>query len=696
MRLTEHAGKALLAEVGIPVPPGLALAFHDPPLAAPPFAPPWRLKSQVLSGGRGKAGGVVRVESLDRLAGAAGRLFALPIGGMRPPFLRLEPEVPHERAVYLSLSVSRSRKALCLSVARQGGVDVEALAGTPELLIQDIPPPFALAPRHLRAAFFHLELESGLWPAFADLLTRLARAVSDFGLLLAEINPLAVTDTELVALDAKLEIDEAALAASPALARFADARLATPAEREARSHNLAFVSLDGRVGLVANGAGLAMATMDALAAAGLPAANFLDFGGTADAARLTAAFALLFADPAVEAVCINLFGGILSCAAVAEALGQALGSAPPPRPIVARLAGNGAAQGASILRRLELPQVRVAEDMDQALALLAECIPAGPPRRMPFSEPGRARLPVAPVRRPPPPPSLLELTDASGVLVQGITGRAGRLHARLMRAYGTNVACGVTPFKGGQSVDGVPVYDSVVRAVARHDIALSVIFVPAAGAADAILEAAEAGIPRITCITDGIAQKDMLAVRAALAGRQVLFLGPNTPGVLVPGRMKAGIMPVEPFSPGPVAVFSRSGTLTYEVSSRLSAAGMGQAAAAGIGGDPFGGAGFTELCEMVRDDDRVRAVVVIGEVGGGAEEELADYVAGTGYPKPVVAFIAGLTAPPGRTLGHAGALLERPGGVSEKIARLAAAGITVCPELGGVAAAVAQALCCRA
>ncbi|HML62417.1 MAG TPA: succinyl-CoA synthetase subunit beta, partial [Solidesulfovibrio sp.] len=221
----------------------------------------------------------------------------------------------------------------------------------------------------------------------------------------------------------------------------------------------------------------------------------------------------------------------------------------------------------------------------------------------------------------------------------------------------------------------------------------SVIFVPAAGAADAVLEAAEAGIARIVCITDGVPQKDMLAVRAALAGREVLLLGPNTPGLLVPGIMQAGIMPPDPFTPGPVAVFSRSGTLTYEVCSRLTAAGIGQAVAAGIGGDPFGGADFKALCRMVQGDDRVRAVMLIGEVGGRAEEDAAAYLEATHFPKPVAAFVAGLSAPPGRALGHAGALLERPGGIAAKLACLSRAGIAVCPELGEVAGVMAGLLC---
>lgn len=699
MLLTEHAGKALLSEAGIEIPPGLVLSPGEVPGARPFFPAPWYLKSQTLCGGRGLAGGVVRIDDPGELEQAAERLFSLPIGRTPPPFLRLEQAIPHERAVYVSLGVSRERRALCLTLAREGGGGVERFAGTPELLVREVPPPFGLTPRLARAAFFHLGLSASRYAAFEEFLARLFGAVVGQGLLLAEINPLALTpEGRFVALDAKVVIDDAALALNPELSRFIDERFATPAEREACRHRLSYVSLSGVIGLVANGAGLAMATMDALDAAGLPAANFLDFGGTADAVRLRAAFDLLFADPAVAACCVNMFGGILSCADVAEALVGALGGVPPPRPVIVRFAGNGAQAGAALLRRLGMGSLVVADDMDQAVALLSEV--AHPLSRRPSELSGPA------VCRDRPPavgrsglirprlPSLLELDGTSGVLVQGLTGRVGRLHARRMRAYGAKVVCGVAPFRGGVQVDGIPVYDTVAQATARHDIALSVLFVPAAGAVDAILEAVEAGIPRIVCIADGIPQLGMLAVRGALAGAPgTFFLGPNTPGFILPGRFHAGIMPEGPFSPGPVAVFSRSGTLTYEIAARLSAVGIGQAVAAGIGGDPFGGAEFVDLCEMVRDDDRVLAVMVIGEVGGRAEEELAEYVAETGYPKPVVAFVAGLTAPPGRALGHAGALLDRPGGIAEKLACLERAGVAVCRELGEVAAVMAGALC---
>lgn len=700
MHLTEYAGKALLREAGIEAPPGIVIGPGEETRVSPPWPGPWYLKAQVLAGGRGKAGGVVRLETAEAIAPAAEHLFTLAIGGARPPFLLLEPAIPHDRAVYLSLGVSRQRGSLCLTVAGQGGVDVEGLAGSDALLVLDVPPPFLLTPRLARRAFFHLGFPKELWQPFHGLLERLFTAVAAHGLLLAEINPLAVTpDGRLVALDAKMLLDDSVVALRPELRRFGDDRLQPVAERRAAAYGLAFVGLPGRVGLLANGAGLAMATMDALEAAGLPAANFLDFGGTADAVRLRAAFDLLFADARVAACLVNMFGGILSCADVARALIEALGDAPPARPVVVRFAGNSAAKGADMLRRLGLPALLVAEDMDQAVAMLSELVPVGP--RHGLDAPAAEACRMAPLRPETTAaaagvaglPSLLDLDGESGVLIQGLTGRAGRLHAARMRACGTRVAAGVTPFRGGGDVDGVPVYDTVAQAVRHHDIALSVLFVPAAGAADAALEAAEAGIARIVCITDGVPQKDMLAVRAALRGRGTLFLGPNTPGLLLPGRMQAGIMPPEPFLPGPVAVFSRSGTLTYEVCSRLSAAGIGQALAAGIGGDPFGGAGFVELLRMVRDDDRVRAVMLIGEVGGRAEEAAAACVLEEGYPKPVAAFVAGLTAPPGRALGHAGALLERPGGVAEKLACLSRAGIAVCPELGDVAGVMAGLLC---
>jgi succinyl-CoA synthetase alpha subunit len=276
------------------------------------------------------------------------------------------------------------------------------------------------------------------------------------------------------------------------------------------------------------------------------------------------------------------------------------------------------------------------------------------------------------------------LPPECGVLVQGITGRAASSHTRLMREYGTDIRAGVTPGKGGGQVHGVPVYDTVAQAREAHDIHASVIFVPARFARDAVMEAAAAGIPLVVCITEGIPQADMLKVLERLPVTDTTLVGPNTPGIVVPGRTRLGIAPGAPFTPGPVAVLSRSGTLTYEAAARLSAAGLGQSLALGIGGDPFVGAGFADCLLALEHDPETRAVLLLGEIGGRAEEAVAHLVSTGGFTKPVVCFIAGLTAPPGKTLGHAGAILEGPGGVASKLSALAHAGIPVAGTLADI------------
>lgn len=712
MRLCEHQSKLVFARAGIPVPPGIVISPGE--TVSPPFPGPWYLKSQVTAGGRGKAGGILRVESREDIATAAAKLFSLPIAGKRPPFLRLEPAADVVREMYLSLAVSRARRSLALTAGRRGGVDVERDAGQDHILIQDVRLPGGPSTSQIRSAFFHLELPKTLWPDFSALVRGLFAALTGQGLLLAEINPLVLTaQGTLVALDGKVEIDDNAAALLPEDTPRELPTDVDPVEALARSRGVSLIKLPGFVGLLANGAGLAMATMDRLNFSGFSAANFLDVGGAADEAGLSAALSILFDDPTVRAILINLYGGILSCEKVALALARVLGGREPRKPIVARLSGNGAAAGLDILTGLSLSGLRVARDMDEAMACLAgACTPENPARR---PDPGAmdrnpASFAPSPSRRllgvpgagglpPLAPPEVARGERPMRIMVQGITGRTARLHAGLMAAYGEKnagtVVCGVTPFKGGQSVDGVPVYDSVRQALARHAVDISVVFVPAAHAPDAILEAAEAGVPRVACITEGIPQLAMLTALSDMSGLPTLLIGPNTPGIIVPGRFKAGIMPVDPFTPGPVAIFSRSGTLTYEAAARLTAAGIGQAVAVGMGGDPFTGLGFRELAEAVRDDAAVKAVLVLGEIGGDAEERLAAHVARTAYPKPVAVYVAGVSGPPGRRLGHAGAILERAGGAVEKFAALKRAGITVCADLSDVAPVVAGLLAGR-
>lgn len=285
--------------------------------------------------------------------------------------------------------------------------------------------------------------------------------------------------------------------------------------------------------------------------------------------------------------------------------------------------------------------------------------------------------------------SILVNSDTK-VIVQGITGSEGRFHAERMLEYGTKVVGGVTPGKGGQEVLGKPVFDTVAQAKAQTGANASVIFVPPALAADAVMEAADADMDVAVCITEGIPILDMAKVKNFLCGRKTVLIGPNCPGIISPGQTKLGIMPSPIHKQGDIGVVSRSGTLTYEVVDQLTRAGLGQSTCIGIGGDPIIGQTFLDILRRFKEDDGTRAVVMIGEIGGRAEEDAAEYIKAE-FGKPVFAFIAGQTAPPGRRMGHAGAIISgKSGTAADKVAALRAAGILVVETLGALGETVKE------
>ena len=278
------------------------------------------------------------------------------------------------------------------------------------------------------------------------------------------------------------------------------------------------------------------------------------------------------------------------------------------------------------------------------------------------------------------------------IVVQGITGREGTFHTRQCVQYGSNVVAGVTPGKGGQDMDGIPVFNTVGTAVRETGANASLIFVPPAFCGDAILEAAEAGVDLVICITEGIPTIDMVKTKEAIRYHNVRLVGPNCPGVITPGECKMGIMPGFIHKAGDVGVISRSGTLTYEAVAQLTELGIGQSTCIGIGGDPVIGSTFIDLLRLFNGDPETSAVVMIGEIGGSAEEEAAAYIKDE-MTKPVVSFIAGQTAPPGKRMGHAGAIIAGgKGTAAEKIAALEDAGVTVSHSPAEIGSKVAQVL----
>jgi len=284
------------------------------------------------------------------------------------------------------------------------------------------------------------------------------------------------------------------------------------------------------------------------------------------------------------------------------------------------------------------------------------------------------------------------LDEKTRVIVLGITGSEGTFHAGKMIEYGTRVVAGMTPGKGGTDHLGVPVFNTVSEAASAVGVDAAAIFVPPFAAADAIMECADAGLRLVVCITEGIPTFDMLKVKTYLRGKPVALIGPNTPGIISPGKAKIGIMPGAIHKPGTIGIISRSGTLTYEAVQQVSQQGYGQSTAVGIGGDPIVGLKYIELLELFKNDPGTEAVILIGEIGGTAEDEAAAYIR-TSFPKPVVGFIAGQTAPPGRRMGHAGAIIAGGKGTAqEKMDALRAAGVRVAVSPADIGAELRRAL----
>ena len=278
-------------------------------------------------------------------------------------------------------------------------------------------------------------------------------------------------------------------------------------------------------------------------------------------------------------------------------------------------------------------------------------------------------------------------------IVQGITGTQGSFHTKLMLDYGTQIVAGVTPGKGGTRIHKVPVYNTVEEAVKKHSANASIIFVPARFAVDAVLESLESGLKTIVVITEHIPVKDAIEVTARAKQHGATVIGPNTPGIITPGECKLGVMPTHVFKPGIVGVVSRSGTLTYEIAAGISAKGLGQSTCIGLGGDPVVGLSFVEVLRMFEVDKHTEAVALIGEIGGNLEELAADFVSKEGYSKPVVAFVAGRTAPLGKRMGHAGAIITGGAGTAQsKIDAFRKAGIEVAEKPSDVARLLAEGL----
>ena len=678
MLLIEADGKALLAEQGIAVPRGVLAAAPD--VAELPGEAPWIVKAQVPAGGRGKAGGVVRCESPEHVRHALQRLLGSRVKGHLVEACLIEQAAAGEER-YIAVMVDAAGYALRAIYSRGGGVEIEQSGS----VFGRLCPPEAAAAAAALAALAADEPSDHR--RFIEATGRkLAALLLERELALAEINPLFISDAACMAGDAKVVVDLNAIDRQPRIAALIAARpgIYADADRKLRE-GFDYVELDpqGEIGLVTTGAGLSMMLINELAARGGKPLNFCDIRTgqmRGSPARLMRVLDWIASRPSLRVVLVNIFAGITDLAEFATLLAAAIDGTPSLHvPVVARLVGRGADDARRILAERQ-PDMFVTEDLEDALGRVAATTAQA------FSSAVGAGLQPATRGWPTLPPGSLGQREAGScvlstlsritpVIVQGITGRMGRTHAALMRAYGTNIVGGTSARADAAEAAGVPVFPDCAAAVAATGAVASVVMAPPAETLAAVQEALAAGIKLFVTVAEGVPLHDAMRIGQAAREADATWVGASTPGVAIPGEVKLGFLPDVALRPGPLAIMTKSGTLSYEVGYRLARLGIGQSIWVGVGGDPVKGVRFADLLPLFFADARTRGIILVGEVGGMEEEECADALRALGLRKPVYALIAGREAKEGVAMGHAGALVHGDSGtLATKTRRLTEAG----------------------
>ncbi|MEM7343634.1 MAG: succinate--CoA ligase subunit alpha [Chloroflexota bacterium] len=672
MFIEEYSAKQLLAKTGIPTPQGQVVDSPSAAAAAAEVLGAVMVKAQVPTGKRGKGGGIKPANTPADAEQAAAEILGHLLNNFLVEQLLIETQVDIGQELYAAVTHDPSQKCPLLIFSTEGGMDIEAVhATTPDkVLMHPLDIRLGLDEQTARALLSETPLAPKYLDTVAPLLSKLYEMYRRYDAQLVEINPLAITTADkAIALDCKLVIDESALYRQTELP--VEKPRGTALELEAKTQNFLYIELEGDVGILANGAGLTMATMDAVAVHGGRPANFMEVGGEAYK-RAKPALSLVLKNPNVKSLLVNLCGAYARTDVIIEGVLNAWQALQPDIPVAFCIHGTGEVEANAMVR--ERLGIEPYEHMDDAVKAVIRMAKGDLSRGAETSNLPKVAAPAS----PPLTPATLLQTNRK-VLVQGMTGKEGSYWTARMLEYGTNIVAGVTPGKGGQTVQGIPVYNTVEEACQQHDINLSVLFVPPRFTKQGALEAIEAGVEQLVILAEHVPVQDVIEILTAAEEKGARVIGPNCPGVVFPGHDFIGIMPgwaENLFQPGEVGVVSRSGSLGALISLNLVQAGLGQSAFIGIGGDPISGTTFRDVLEMFEHDPKTRAIAMLGEIGGPMEEEAARYI--PQMSKPVVAFIAGKSAPEGKKMGHAGAMVSgEQGNATTKMVMLRQAGAHV-------------------
>ncbi len=664
MKLYEFEGKKILRRFGVKTPNPLSLTDLT--------NGKYFIKAQVLSGGREKAGGVKTAANFDEAKTVINEMLGKKIITPQNPAgeiiktALIEEKISVEKELYLSFMIDRNNGYPVLIASSCGGTDIEEINTTfPEKIFKTaINPLLGLQEFQIMAAANSMDVGKDEYGEFSKTCKLIFETFVKMDAMLLEINPLALTsEKNFICLDCKMTIDDYALFRQPELQSIKKFRETNASKNQLMKEGLNYIAVSEKegVGMFSNGAGLMLDTFDCINNIGAKIRSGIDLGGAVTVEQIKLLLEFMENDPKIKIIFGNIYTAMTGAEKIAAAIIELTKIINQAKPIIVRLEGNEAKESIKSLKTRNIPNLYAYRTTEAALECLKSIYHNKP---ITAAASDKKYLNNSPI-----PKCSSKKINICGItldrnlklIIQGM-GKEGKRYAKKLQEFGMKISAGISPGKGGQNFEGIPIFNTIEQAKKIIDQPdATIIFVPPQSAKNAILEAAYNNIKIINCITEGIPVHDVCLIKSHLKSTPSILIGPNCPGIISPEKCDISIHPYKQYRKGEIAIISRSGSLSYEMSTRLIRVGIGTSLILGIGGDPVPGMTFAEALELIKNNKLIKGVIIIGEIGGQLENKAADYMLKTNYPKPVMLYIAGLTAPKEKRMGHAGALIESSG-----------------------------------